>query len=129
MAARRGHADQAGGEGQQQSVAGPVQGQRQELTGLGRVLTTPGDSEKHKCENRRQRVRSQQKEVNVLFLASNQSVTGSKASSVGTSRQTALCPHPHMNGHSISRLELYRPVRTLHRARAVWWEEINSLVS
>ena len=41
MAARCGHSDQTGGEGQQQSVAGPVQRQRQELTGLRRVLATP----------------------------------------------------------------------------------------
>lgn len=63
MAARRGHSDQTGGEGQQQSVAGPVQRQRQELTSLGRVLATPGDSEMHECEDGRQRVRSQQREV------------------------------------------------------------------
>lgn len=89
MAARRGHSDQTGGEGQQQSVAGSVQRQGQELTGLRRVLAAPGDSETHEREGRRQRVRSQQRVVNVLFVASHQSVTGSKASSVGTSRQTA----------------------------------------
>lgn len=41
-------------------------------------------SEAQMCEDRRQRVMSQQREVSVLFLAPDQSVTGSKASSVGT---------------------------------------------
>lgn len=52
MAARCGHSDQTGGEGQQQSVTGAVQRQRQELTSLRRVLGTPGDSETQKCEDR-----------------------------------------------------------------------------
>lgn len=43
VTARCGDSDQTGGEGQQQSVAGSVQCQGQELTGLRRVLTTPGD--------------------------------------------------------------------------------------
>lgn len=104
VAARRGHSDQTGGKGQQQSMADPVQRQRQELTGLRRVLATPGDSEMHECEDGRQRVRSQQREVSVLLLASSQSETGSKASSVGTSRQTAPRPNPHKNGHNTSRV-------------------------
>lgn len=109
VAARCGHSDQTGGEGQQQTVTGPVQRQRQELTSLRRVLATSGDSETHKCEDGRQRVRSRQREVTVRFLALNQVVTGSKASSVGTSSQTDPCPNPYTNGHNIS------SVRVLHR--------------
>lgn len=45
VAARCGHSNQTGGEGQQQSVAAPVQSQGQELTSLSRVLTTPGDKQ------------------------------------------------------------------------------------
>lgn len=44
VAARCGHPNQTGGEGQEQSVAGPVQRQGQELTGLRRVLATPGET-------------------------------------------------------------------------------------
>lgn len=46
MATGRGHSDQTGREGQEQSVAGPVQRQGQELTGLWGVLATPGQTHK-----------------------------------------------------------------------------------
>lgn len=126
VAARRGHSDQTGGKGQQQSMAHPVQRQRQELTGLRRVLATPGDSEMHECEDGRQRVRSQQREVSVLLLASSQSETGSKASSVGTwyDRQPRA---PTLIRMVTTPAEFY-PGRHRARARAVWWEEINSLL-
>lgn len=38
------YSDHTGGEGQQQSVARPVQSQRQQLPGLQRVLSTPADT-------------------------------------------------------------------------------------
>lgn len=53
------------------------------------------DRETELCDAWRQRVKRQRREVSVLFLASNKSVTRSKASSVGAPRQTALCPNPH----------------------------------
>lgn len=51
MATRCGHPNETGGEGQQQGVAGPVQCQGQQLTGLRRILATSGDAQK--CEDRR----------------------------------------------------------------------------
>lgn len=45
VAARCGHSNQTGGEGQEQSVAGPVQREGQELTGLRGVLATPGEQQ------------------------------------------------------------------------------------
>lgn len=68
VAARRGHSHQTGGEGQQQRVAGPIQWQRQELTGLRGVLTTPGHSGTEWWKDGRQRVKRLQREVTVLFL-------------------------------------------------------------
>lgn len=115
VAARCRYSDQTGGEGQEQSVAAPVQRQGQELTGLRRILTTPGAM--HKGQARRQRARSQQREVNGMFLASHQSWRGSKASSVGAVK-TFLCPTPHKNGHKKSRV-FCRPVQMMHRAGAV----------
>lgn len=83
VAAGCGHSDQTGREGQQQSVAASIQWQRQELTGLRRVLTTPGHHETDiSVKTGGQRLRSQQTQVNALFLASHQSVRGSEALSV-----------------------------------------------
>ncbi len=65
-----------------------------------------GESSRH-LEDRRQGVRSLQREVSVLFFGSHQSVTGSKASSVGTSGLMTSCTDFRTNGHNICRGEFY----------------------
>lgn len=52
-------------------MAGPVQRQGQELTGLRRILATPGQMHKHEAMR-------QQREVSVMFLTSHQSWRGSE---------------------------------------------------
>lgn len=49
VAAGRGQPDQTGREGQQQSVAAPVQSERQELASLRGVLPTPRETAQDQC--------------------------------------------------------------------------------